>query len=175
MTVLRTERLTLRRPAARDLATFVAYIGTGRASMNGGPLPPGRAWRAFAAQLGQWELNGFGLWAITVTGDDRIRGTCGGWFPGDWPEREIGWSLYDPADEGMGYAAEAARAAIAHAFDVWGWDTAVSYVHPDNARSRALALRLGATLDPAAAKPPAEVPPLVFRHPRPAGTPGGKA
>lgn len=86
---------------------------------------------------------------------------------GDWPEREIGWSLYDPADEGKGFAHEAARAAIAHAFDAWGWETAVSYVHPANTRSRALAERLGAALDPVAAKPPAEVPPLVYRHPRP--------
>ncbi len=104
MTILTTDRLVLRRPAPRDLPTFVAFYATDRSSMNGGPLTPGRAWRAFGTQLGAWEMNGFGMFAITLTGDDRIRGLVGPWFPGDWPEREIGWALFDPADEGHGFA-----------------------------------------------------------------------
>lgn len=165
-----TDRLTLRRPMAADLATFIAYYGTDRSSMNGGPLSPARAWQAFATHVGAWEINGFGIFAITLTGDDRIRGFAGPWFPNDWPEREIGWSLFDPADEGKGIAFEAASAALTHAFGPLGWETAVSYVHPDNHRSSALARRLGAVLDPDAATPPAETRPLVWRHPNPHAT-----
>ncbi|MCR8724034.1 hypothetical protein [Frigidibacter sp. ROC022] len=46
------DRLTLRRPTAADMQGFVDFFGTERSTMNGGPLLPGRAWRAFAAQLG---------------------------------------------------------------------------------------------------------------------------
>jgi RimJ/RimL family protein N-acetyltransferase len=167
MRVIRTPRLLLRRPEPRDLDGFVAFYASERSAMNGGPLTAGRAWRAFGTQLGAWQMNGFGMFAVTFRGDDRIRGLVGPWFPGDWPEREIGWSLFDAADEGRGIAHEAARAALAHAFGPLGWTTAVSYIHPANARSRALAQRLGAVLDAAAATPPAEVTPLVFRHRRP--------
>ena len=45
-----------------------------------------------------------------------------------------------------------------------GWTTAVSYILPANDRSAALARRLGAQRDPAAAHPGAE-PCDVWRHP----------
>lgn len=58
-----------------------------------------------------------------------------------------------------------AKAARTHAFHDLGWTTAVSYIHPDNARSITLAERLGATLDPKAQTPDSD-PCLVYRHPR---------
>jgi RimJ/RimL family protein N-acetyltransferase len=90
---------------------------------------------------------------------------AGPWYPADWSEPELGWTLWSAAHEGKGYAHEAAVAARAHAYSVLGWTTAVSYIDPDNARSIALAERLGATLDPDAAHHnPAD---LVYRHPAP--------
>ncbi|TMV69267.1 GNAT family N-acetyltransferase, partial [Thioclava sp. BHET1] len=80
--------------------------------------------------------------------------------------REMGWSLWSAEGEGRGYAREAARAVIAHAFGPLGWDTAVSYIAPDNARSIALAERLGAIRDDSAAHP-GDTPCLVYRHPKP--------
>ena len=73
--------------------------------------------------------------------------------------------MWDPAAEGKGYAFEAAQAARAHAFDVLGWETAVSYIDPGNARSIELAERLGAVRDPEAA--PFHEGDLVFRHSAP--------
>ncbi|MEY4982233.1 MAG: hypothetical protein RIR62_499, partial [Pseudomonadota bacterium] len=90
----------------------------------------------------------------------------GPWFPETWPEREIGWSVWNPAAEGKGFAFEAAGAARDFAYRALGWTTAVSYVAAGNARSRALALRLGAVVDadaPSIGEPPC----LVFRHPAP--------
>ncbi len=73
--------------------------------------------------------------------------------------------------EGNGIATEAARACVAHAYDTLGWDTVVSYIDPDNARSIALAERLGATLDtqatPPTRKDPDATDALVYRHPSP--------
>lgn len=167
MDTLRTERLTLRRPEPRDLERFTTFYGTDRSSMNGGPLEPGQAWRGFAAHLGAWEINGFGMFAMVRTADDHLIGLVGPYYPGEWPEREIGWTVFDPADEGKGYAREGAEAALAHAFGTLGWDTAVSYIHKDNARSRALAERLGAAVDPQAVRPPRGEAALVYRHPHP--------
>ena len=59
-------------------------------------------------------------------------------------------------------AAEAARAVLAHVFGTLGWTTAVSYISPQNARSIALAERLGAVRDAGAAGPAESD--LVFRH-----------
>ena len=60
---------------------------------------------------------------------------------------------------------EAAVAARRYAYDTLGWTRPVSYIHPDNARSIALAERLGCVRDPNAACPFPETPDLVFRHP----------
>jgi RimJ/RimL family protein N-acetyltransferase len=52
----------------------------------------------------------------------------------------------------------------AHAFRDLGWTTAVSYIDPDNARSIALAERLGAVRDRGARQPVFDKPCLVYRH-----------
>ena len=82
----------------------------------------------------------------------------------------MSWSIWAPEAEGKGYAAEAARAALDYAFDTLGWDTCVSYIDANNARSIALAERMGATVDPTAAQPDDETDLLVYRHARPSGT-----
>ena len=94
-------------------------------------------------------------------------GMAGPWFPEGWPERELGWSVWQGAAEGKGYAFEAASTARDFAFGALGWDTAVSYVAADNARSAALAERLGAVHDPGAAHPVSDKPMRVYRHPNP--------
>lgn len=168
---LETERLILRRPAGRDAATVMEFFRTDRAEHVGGQQTVGGAWRNFAAELGHWEILDFGMWAVTLKGDDQIIGLVGAWYPADWPETEIGWLIFD-GYEGHGYAYEAAQAAIRHAFETLGWDTAVSYIAPANDRSIALAERLGATLDPDAPQPKPDHPCLIYRHPRPAETGG---
>src|SRR5690606_24162515 len=97
---------------------------------------------------------------------DMPIGLVGGLQLDNWPEREIAWFLWQ-GFEGQGYAAEAARAALDHVFDTLGWDTAVSYIGAGNARSIALAERLGARRDPEAATPDPSRPASVWRHPRP--------
>ncbi|MEL6451617.1 MAG: GNAT family N-acetyltransferase [Pseudomonadota bacterium] len=164
--VLTTQRLTLRAPHAGDLAAFMAYYATDRAQYTGGPMTERQAWNFFGTELGHWVLNGFGMFTVTRTGDDRALGIVGHWYPQTWPEKEVGWVLFDPKDEGQGIAAEAARACIDHAWTVLGWDTIVSYIAPENAASIRLAERLGARLDPNAPPIPGGKPNLVYRHPK---------
>ncbi|MEO1550905.1 MAG: GNAT family N-acetyltransferase [Pseudomonadota bacterium] len=162
---LRTERLVLRQPSAAHTQAVVAFFGSERARFVGGPMDTGKAWRAFASFAGHWTLRGFGSFVAETASDARPVALVGPWFPGDWPEREIGWSLLAAQDEGQGYATEAARACLAHAFGPLGWDTAVSYIHKDNHASCAVAERLGARLEPKTAAPGADD--LVYRHTAP--------
>jgi RimJ/RimL family protein N-acetyltransferase len=130
----------------------------------------GRTFRAFAAELGHWDMFGLGMFAVTRKGEDRAIALVGPWTPPHWPEREIGWMVLDPAAEGKGIAREAAQGALDHIWRVLNWDTVVSYIAEGNARSIALAERLGAVLDPKA-EPPGfpDQTLLVYRHPRPEG------
>jgi len=162
--VLETARLILRAPRAEDAAGYIAVHASERARYMGGNQGHSAAWTAFATEIGHWVVHGFGMWAVTRRGDDRRIGMVGGWFPAGWPEKEIGWTLW-PEAEGQGIAHEAALAARAHAYRVWGWKTAVSYVDPANVRSRRLAERLGAVLDADADRVDPED--VVYRHPSP--------
>ncbi|GGL75477.1 GNAT family N-acetyltransferase [Wenxinia marina] len=166
--LLETPRLILRRPEAKDWDAARAFFTSDRAAGIGGPLSEGAAWRAFAAEIGHWAIRGYGMWAVTLRGEDRAVGLVGPWYPVDWPETEVGWMIWDPAIEGTGIATEAAHAAIRHAYDGLGWDTVVSYIDLDNARSIRLAEKLGAVHDPAARVPNPDKPCRVYRHPRPA-------
>lgn len=167
MTMLRTERLILRRPTPADWSAFRDFFFSERSASLGGPFTIGKSWRHFAAALGHWEIHGHGMWAVTFPEDDTAVALVGPWVPADWPETEIGWMVFAAELEGKGFATEAARAAVRHAFDVLGWDTVVSYIAPGNQRSIRLAEKLGAVLDDAAPKPEANPNTLVYRHPRP--------
>ena len=168
--VLHTARLTLRPPAARDWPQAKAFFTSPRAEALGGVFTEGKAWRTLAAEIGHWSMLGFGMWAVTRTGDDTCLGLIGPWCPVDWPETEIGWMIWDAGLEGTGIATEAARAAIAHAYGTLGWETVVHYIAPGNTRSIRLAEKLGAALDPDAPGPTAYPGTLVYRSPRPEGS-----
>jgi RimJ/RimL family protein N-acetyltransferase len=169
MTALRTARLTLRRPVPGDWDAFHAFMMSDRSTAFGSHRNLARAFRAFAAELGHWEIFGYGMWAVTAHDSDTALALIGPWTPPDWPEPEVGWMVLSAAAEGTGLATEAARAAIADAYGRLNWPTVVSYIAPDNARSIRLAERLGAVLDPAAPQPNSDDPVLVYRHPKPAG------
>ncbi len=166
METIETQRLVLREPKLSDIDTAIEFFMSDRAAGIGGPLDYGRAWRMFATECGHWAMLGHGMWIVTRKGDDTPLGMIGPWTPGDWPENEIGWSIWDPNLEGTGIATEAAAAAIDHAWRVLDWDTMVSYVGIGNTRSARLAEKLGAVLDETAAQPEGKAV-WVYRHPKP--------
>lgn len=165
--VLETGRLVLRAPQASDWPVFNAMLASDRALfIRSGDYDLSNTWRAFGHMIGHWVLKGFGMFVFQAKGDDAPLGMTGPWCPATWPEPEIGWTVWNPAAEGKGFAFEAAQAARRYAYDVLRWPTAVSYVAPDNLRSRALAERMGAAIDTGAASI-GEPPCLVYRHPAP--------
>jgi RimJ/RimL family protein N-acetyltransferase len=170
---LETERLILRAPRRTDFEAHAQALTSDRARYIGGPMRRGEAWRDFAADTGAWALLGYGGFAI----EPKDRGAWDGAaylgmiflnHPAHFPEREIGWMIVEPA-EGRGVAREAALAVRLWAARTLGGPALVSYIDPENARSIALAERLGATLDPQAATPEfgRDVATVVYRHPAP--------
>ncbi len=78
-----------------------------------------------------------------------------------FPEKELGWLVYEAA-EGFGYATEAAAALRDWANQALGLTGLVSYIDLENRASIKVAERLGAILDPQALKQdPGD---LVYRH-----------
>lgn len=145
--VLGTDRLLLRAPKIDDFDLFAEIAGSGRAAGIGGPMSREAAWSEFMQMTGTWYLRGTGCWTVCY-GGRAIGFVQIGFEPGDM-EPELGF-LFDAAFEGRGFAFEAARAVMTHAHETLGMTTLVSYVARDNARSIALALRLGGARDAAA-------------------------
>jgi RimJ/RimL family protein N-acetyltransferase len=144
---LTTERLRLRAFEESDLdawAPIVADPEVGR--YTGGVQDRLEAWRSIALYLGHWELRGFGQWALEERSSGRLVGRAGLWFPEGWPELEVGW-LLGRSVWGQGYATEAGRASISWARSTLGLRRIGSVINPDNARSIAVAERLGMTFD----------------------------
>ena len=143
---LETDRLILRALREEDFASEYEFFASDASRYVGGPLPDHRTWRALATVIGHWALRGFGFWALEDRATGTYQGRVGLWYPLGWKEREIGWTLM-PHATGKGFATEAALTARAHAYDVLGWDTAISQIDPQNEASKAVARRLGASYE----------------------------
>jgi RimJ/RimL family protein N-acetyltransferase len=164
--VLETDRLTLRAPVLADFDAYAGFFASPRADLVGGPMDRARAWRYFGHHVGHWALRGYGTFFMTPSGGGPAVGMIMAWQPEGYPEREIGWALFNDAAAGQGFAAEGARAVLAHVFGTLGWDTAVSYIAPGNAASIRLAERRGAVPDPQAPQADPADPDLIYRHRR---------
>jgi RimJ/RimL family protein N-acetyltransferase len=87
---------------------------------------------------------GLGYWSIFPKEQaDRFLG----WvllipYDGIGPEIEIGWRL-TKASWGNGYATEAARPIVEHAFNIVRTPRIVAYIHPDNLPSMRVAEKIG--------------------------------
>lgn len=152
---VQTERLLLRRWRVGDAAPFAAlnadpevmrFIGRGHV------LGRGLSDDLIARFEREWEDCGFGLWAVAPASDPgALLGFCGLTVPMFLPEVlpavEVGWRLARPA-WGVGYATEAARAALRFAFEEHGMREVIAIVDPGNARSLRVAAKLGMTARP---------------------------
>ncbi|SFB07227.1 Protein N-acetyltransferase, RimJ/RimL family [Poseidonocella pacifica] len=169
--VLETRRLVLRGPEPDDYPNFKATFSSYRSRFMGGPLNAYEAWMLYAAEIGHWEIRGFGMWMIHDRETERTLGMAGGWFPAKWPERELAWIIW-PDVAGRGIALEATNACRHFYYEKMGWDGAVSYIDPKNLDSIRLAERLGAVRDTSAASVDGND--VVYRHPAPAALRSGQ-
>lgn len=160
---LETERLILRAPMPEDFEAFAVFQASERAIARGWFMDRAEAHNHWCQRLGEWIMLGFGWFMMERKSDKAAIGYCGLMHPVGQPEPELGWTIWSDEAEGKGYAFEAATRVAAHVFQTLKWPALVSYIHPDNARSIALAERLAAVRDGTWMTPSGkEV--LVYRH-----------
>jgi len=158
---LATARLTLRATVMDDFPAYARLMASPRAAGMGGPFDTRAAWGMFCHGVALWQFVGHGALMIDLGATGESVGLVEINHGPLFPEKELGWQLYE-GHEGYGYATEAAGALRDWAFGTLALPTLVSYIGPGNARSIAVAERLGAVLDPAAAQQdPGD---LVYRH-----------
>ena len=93
------------------------------------------------------ERDGFGVWPVVDKATREVVGACGFSRVRDLDgEIEVEW-VVKPGARGKGIALEAARAAIAYAFDRLQLDRICALVDAENAPSIAIANRLGMRFD----------------------------
>jgi ribosomal-protein-alanine N-acetyltransferase len=174
---LRSERLVLR-PWRDDDLEPMAALNADPETMRYFPstLSREQSDRFVVHMTMSFAAHGFAMWAVEVTGGPPLVGAVGLLRPSFeahfTPAVEVGWRL---AKEhwGMGYATEAARAAIDFGFSDVGLEEIVSFTAAVNAPSRAVMERLGMHRDPDGDFPHPNVPPgplrqhVLYRLPRP--------
>jgi RimJ/RimL family protein N-acetyltransferase len=158
---LTTERLILRAPVADDFPAYARLRASPRAAYMAGPFNVRAAWGAFCHDVACWTLFGHGALMVDLRATGDCVGQVGISHGPLFPDKELGWLVYE-GHEGQGYATEAAKALRDWAAEALGLDRLVSYIDARNTRSIAVAERLGAVLDPHAAKQDPED--LVYRH-----------
>lgn len=149
-------RLLLRPFGDEDFESFVA-LNADPEVMHHYPAPLSRqeSQATFDRLRAHFATHGFGLWAVTLIGQNDPLGFVGIMRPSftahftrpEEPCIELGWRLRRSA-WGHGYASEGARLSAAHAFDVLGVDEVVALTVPANTRSRAVMERLGMQRNP---------------------------
>lgn len=143
--MIRTERLVLRIPEARDRAALVAMLSDPETmrDLNPAATQETAAW-SLDRHATYREQQGLGFWVVER--DGTVAGFCG-LKPGapNTPiaaDVEIGW-IFGRAHWGQGFAVEAARASLD-----WGWATTkapriVAITGAGHVRSQAVMHRLG--------------------------------
>lgn len=141
---LETERLVLRQFQLDDWDALCEMFRDEECVRYtiGKPQPDYMTWRWLAGYLGHWQLRGYGPYAVVTKSSGEMIGPVGMWYPGDWPEPEIKFSIAQ-RHWGKGYVTEAAVAVQHAARDVLKRDRLISLISVGNERSKAVAKRLG--------------------------------
>ncbi len=140
---LETARLILRPPVEEDLVGWASLDADARAvGFIGGLRTRNQAWMDMATAAGMWSLRGCGLFSVIEKDTGLWVGRVGPWLPEGAIGTEIGWAI-SPTTWGKGYATEAARAAMAWAFDHLRWAEVIHCIDAPNTASIAVAERLG--------------------------------
>ena len=140
---LETARLILRPPVEEDLDGWASLDADARAvRFIGGLRTRNQAWMDMATAAGMWSLRGCGLFSVIEKDTGLWVGRVGPWLPEGAIGTEIGWAI-SPTTWGKGYATEAARAAMAWAFNHLRWAEVIHCIDAPNTASIAVAERLG--------------------------------
>jgi ribosomal-protein-alanine N-acetyltransferase len=145
MTMLKTDRLTLRLLVPDDAESYAAMrfhpeVAKWLPPVQGDPFDAACATISrFAAA---WQERGYAPWGVFL--GDRLIGHGGLNFVPEFAATEVLWALH-PDAWGHCYATEVALAALAYGFDTLKLDLIFAITLPDNLASQAVMKRLGLT------------------------------
>ena len=147
MKSIQTERLLLRPWKNADLDAFAEMNADWRVMEHFGSTSSRKQRKTLMARIRRhFSQHGSGFWAVEVKGGDPFAGFVGlrkiAFDVHFSPAVEIGWRLAH-AHWGLGYATEAASAALRFAFLEAGLDEIVSFTNAGNHRSTAVMERIG--------------------------------
>lgn len=151
-TVLETARLILRPPVAEDLAWVLSDMNTPAVMRHlAGVRPPEDVAESLAADIAAFASGGHRRWTVWLRDGSARIGRCGLFHvrspvapPVLQGQREIGWT-FAAGHWGQGYATEAARAVLDHAFGAAGLPVVYAQTSDSNAASTRMMRRLGFT------------------------------
>jgi RimJ/RimL family protein N-acetyltransferase len=149
---LASNRLLLRAHRMEDFEPFAAMWADAEATRHiGAGEPRGReeSWTSFLRNEGQWQMIGFGNWAVVEKGTETYVGVVG------FIERmrvreeedlagmpEMGW-MFATAFAGRGYATEAVREALDWAKGFFRTGRVLAVAAPENTASLRVAEKCG--------------------------------
>lgn len=140
---LTTARLLLREFRTADFDGYAENMTDPEASkFLAGTADRRTAWRMFLAAAGSWVLQGAGWWSVEVRETGEVVGDVGAFVRDGCPDFELGWTLYRRF-WGQGFATEAAKAALAFAFDGHRAKRVIAHITAANTASVAVSQRLG--------------------------------
>ena len=146
MTVIKTERLVLRRLAIDDAEfivellnqpSFLRYIGDKEVRNNADAVR-----YIQDGPLASYERFGFGLYLVELKETGVPMGICGLLKRDSLPDVDVGFAFL-PSYWSQGYAFEAAAAVMTYGRDVLGLRRIVAITSPDNEGSIRLLEKLG--------------------------------
>jgi RimJ/RimL family protein N-acetyltransferase len=150
MTVLETERLTLRRLTTDDAAFIFRLVNEpywlrfiGEKGVK--TLDDARNY-ILTGPMASYERFGFGIYLAELKGSGRPIGICGFVKRDTLEHPDIGFALL-PEFWGQGYAYESAAAVMAFGKDVLGLDRILAVTNPDNYSSIRVLEKLGLRAD----------------------------
>ena len=138
-----TKRLRLRPATLDDIDVWLAISRDAEEAWFGEPrskLDDARA--KLEWHIEHQEQYGFASWAVELRATGQVIGAAGLGHLGDSEEIEVGYRFLKE-HWGLGYATEAARAAIAFGFDELGLRRTVAVALPTNTASRRVMEKCG--------------------------------
>ena len=147
---LETERLILRDFTRDDLDAHAATLGNVEVMrhLTGEPLSREDALRRLFMAVGQWPVDGIGMWAVERKADGQLVGHVGFFDmardmqPNIDGLPEMGW-IFDTSVHGQGIAREACEAALAWLEADRGATEVPAIISEGNIASMKLAEKLG--------------------------------
>lgn len=146
--ILTTKRLCLRGWEDGDFASYLDLVSDPERMLyvGSGAMTTAQAQNEYGEMREQWMTRGIGIFVIAKWENSKPLGFTGLFESPMLDEPELCWSLF-PGCEGMGYASEAAALARDWSYTEKGIGPLMSLVHPENRASRAVAERLGASIE----------------------------